>query len=44
MSNSGRIQALTGRRCDPGDVKQALQHMVPFLAAGFRSTPLPPES
>jgi len=40
MSNSGRIQALTGGRCDPGDVKQALKYMVPFLAAGFRSPPL----
>jgi len=40
MGNSGRIQALTGGRCDPGDLKQALRYMVPFLAAGFRSPPL----
>ena len=39
MANSGRIQALTGGRCDPGDVKRALRHMIPFLAAGFRSSP-----
>jgi AcrR family transcriptional regulator len=42
MANSGRIQALTGGRCDPGDVKRALRHMIPFLAAGFRSLPQRP--
>ena len=40
MANSGRIQALTGGRCDPGDIDQALTHMIPFLAAGFRSAPV----
>jgi AcrR family transcriptional regulator len=40
MADSGRIQALTGGRCDPGDVKRALHHMIPFLAAGFRSAPV----
>jgi len=40
MANSGRIQALTGGRCDPGDVDLALTHMIPFLAAGFRSAPV----
>jgi AcrR family transcriptional regulator len=40
MANSGRIQALTSGRCDPGDVKRALHHMIPFLAAGFRSAPV----
>lgn len=40
MADSGRIQALTSGRCDPGDVKRALHHMIPFLAAGFRSTPV----
>ena len=44
MANSGRIQALTGGRCDPGDVKRALHHMIPFLAAGFCSTPVPPDA
>jgi AcrR family transcriptional regulator len=37
MANTGRIQALTKGRVDPGNVKRALHHMVPFLAAGFRS-------
>lgn len=37
MADSGRIQALTNGRCDPGDVTRALHHMIPFLAAGFRS-------
>lgn len=40
MADSGRIQALTSGRCDPGDVKRALHHMIPFLAAGFRSAPV----
>lgn len=40
MADSGRIQALTNGRCDPGNVKRALHHMIPFLAAGFRSAPV----
>ena len=40
MADSGRIQALTKGRVDPGDVGSALRHMIPFLAAGFRSAPL----
>lgn len=40
MANSGRIQALTKGRIDPGNVKRALRHMIPFLAAGFRSAPV----
>ena len=36
----GRIQALTNGRVDPGNVKRALHHMIPFLAAGFRSAPV----
>jgi len=37
MADNGRIQDLTGGHCDPGDVEAALRHLVPFLAAGFRS-------
>jgi AcrR family transcriptional regulator len=40
MADSGRIQALTNGRVDPGNVKRALHHMIPFLAAGFRSAPV----
>lgn len=40
MANSGRIQALTSGRIDPGNVKRALQYMIPFLVAGFRSAPV----
>ena len=40
MANSGRIQALTKGRIDPGNVQRALHHMIPFLAAGFRSAPV----
>ena len=43
MANSGRIQALTNGRIDPGNVKRALHHMIPFLAAGFRSAAVRPE-
>ena len=40
MADSGRIQVLTSGRVDPGDVKRALHHMIPFLAAGLRSAPV----
>lgn len=40
MANTGRIQSLTKGRVDPGNVKRALHHMIPFLAAGFRSVPV----
>jgi Tetracyclin repressor-like, C-terminal domain len=39
MADAGRIQSLTGGRCDPGRVEDALQNIIPFLAAGFRSAP-----
>jgi AcrR family transcriptional regulator len=41
MADTGRIQALTNGRCDPGDVANALRHLIPFLAAGFRTAPVP---
>jgi AcrR family transcriptional regulator len=39
MADAGRIQSLTDGRCDPGRVEDALAHIIPFLAAGFRSAP-----
>src|SRR5262249_54100899 len=39
MADAGRIQSLTNGRCDPGRVEDALLHIIPFLAAGFRSRP-----
>lgn len=39
MADAGRIQSLTGGRCDPSRVDDALTHIIPFLAAGFRSAP-----
>jgi AcrR family transcriptional regulator len=39
MADAGRIQSLTDGRCDPGQVENALEHIIPFLAAGFRSAP-----
>jgi AcrR family transcriptional regulator len=41
MADAGRIQSLTDGRCDPGRVEDALSHIIPFLAAGFRSAPSP---
>jgi AcrR family transcriptional regulator len=41
MADAGRIQSLTDGRCDPGRVEDALTHIIPFLAAGFRSKPDP---
>jgi hypothetical protein len=40
MANVGRIESLTDGRCDTSDVELALKHLIPFLAAGFRSVPL----
>ena len=40
MADAGRIQSLTDGRCDPGRVEDALVHIIPFLAAGFRSVPV----
>jgi AcrR family transcriptional regulator len=39
MLDSGRIQSITHDECDPGNVHSALQELIPFLAAGFRSPP-----
>jgi AcrR family transcriptional regulator len=39
MADAGRIQSLTDGRCDPGRVEDALENIIPFLAAGFRSAP-----
>ena len=44
MADAGRIQSLTADRCRPGDVEAALAHIVPFLAAGFRSRPVTSEA
>jgi hypothetical protein len=41
MADTGRIQALTDGACDPGRAEDALQRMIPFFAAGFRSAPGP---
>jgi AcrR family transcriptional regulator len=40
-SSPQRIKAFSRGRCDPGDVDATVRHLVPFLAAGFRSAPLP---
>ena len=44
MADPGRIQSMTGGRCDPADVEAALRHLLPFLAAGFRAAPPGPAS
>lgn len=40
MANPGRIQALTEARCDPSDYLAAVDHLVPIVAAIFRSETL----
>jgi AcrR family transcriptional regulator len=39
-SSPQRIKAFSRGRCDPGDLEATLLHLIPFLAAGFRSTPV----
>jgi AcrR family transcriptional regulator len=39
MADAGRIRLLSDGKCDPGDVQAVMSHIVPFLAAGFRSAP-----
>jgi AcrR family transcriptional regulator len=36
-SSPQRIKAFSRGRCDPGDVEATVRHLVPFLAAAFRS-------
>jgi len=36
-SSPQRIKAFSRGRCDPGDVDATVRHLVPFLAAAFRS-------
>lgn len=43
MANPGRIQALTNNQCDPSDYLAAIDHLVPIIAAIFRSE-IPPDS
>jgi AcrR family transcriptional regulator len=35
-----RIRTFSKGRCDPADLDATLRHLVPFLAAGFRSAPV----
>jgi len=39
-SSPQRIKAVSHGLCDPGDVEATLRHLVPFLAAAFRSAPI----
>ncbi len=41
-SSPQRIKAFSRGRCDPGEVEATVRHLVPFLAAAFRSAPLTP--
>ena len=36
-SSPHRIKAFSAGRCDPADVAENVKHLIPFLAAGFRS-------
>jgi AcrR family transcriptional regulator len=42
VSSPQRIKAFSGGRCDPGDLEATVRHLVPFLAAAFRSAPATP--
>ncbi len=37
VASPQRIKAFSGGRCDPGNLEDTLQHLVPFLAAAFRA-------
>ena len=39
-SSPQRIKAFSRGRCDPGEVEPTVRHLVPFLAAAFRSAPV----
>lgn len=39
MANAGRIQALTRNACDPANVEEALDHLVPIVSAIFQAPP-----
>jgi AcrR family transcriptional regulator len=39
-SSPQRIKTFSRGRCDPGDLEATLRHLVPFLAAAFRSAPV----
>jgi AcrR family transcriptional regulator len=39
-SSPQRIRAFSRGRCDPGEVEATVRHLVPFLAAAFRSAPV----
>lgn len=41
-SSPQRIKAFSRGRCNPGDVEAIVRHLVPFLAAAFRSGPVTP--
>ena len=44
-SSPQRIKAFSRGRCDPGDLDAIVGHLVPFLAAGFRSdVVMPPKT
>jgi hypothetical protein len=36
LSQTGRIDRLSGGVCASGDMEEILRRMVPFIAAGFR--------
>lgn len=37
ISQSGRVQDLSGGRCDPNDIEQAMATVLPFIVAGFQT-------
>jgi AcrR family transcriptional regulator len=43
-SSPQRIKAFSRGRCDPGDLDAIVRHLVPFLAAAFRSAAIAPRA
>jgi hypothetical protein len=37
VASPQRIRTFSKGRCDPGNLEDTLQHLVPFLAAAFRA-------
>ena len=43
FANTGRIDKLSGELCHSSDFEAAYDHMIPFMAAGFREVCKPRE-
>jgi len=44
LANPGRIQILSGGACDPSDIDEALDHLVPMMAQLFKNPAMPAQN